>query len=187
MLARRGRFTLMRVISEPEKKVVAARQGWTCSNCSQLLPAAYQVDHTVPLCDGGSDDISNCTAMCANCHAAKTQLEGIERRKQSQSVAEQYASREDVYVRGGTHVKCSLCKRVRRQDCAHTFCTGIEAGHARGLTFALARFAFKPRGKACGLGALSPGTLIDTRYPAPTARSDKPVVGQHAFVQPLDP
>lgn len=136
---------VMRSLSEPEKKVVAARQEWKCSECLLVLPAAYQVDHTVPLCDGGADDISNCTAMCANCHAAKTQLEGIERRRSSIAVREQYADREDVFIRNETFVKCALCKRVRRPNQPHTFCTGIETGGAHVLRFALARFEFKQR------------------------------------------
>lgn len=136
---------MMRLLSEPEKKVVAARQGWKCSACFQMLPAAYQIDHTVPLCDGGSDNIDNCTAMCANCHASKTQLEGIARRHSSQSVAEQYAAREDIFINNGKNVKCSLCKRVRHPDHPHAFCTGIETNSTHAVTFALARFAFKAR------------------------------------------
>lgn len=110
-----------------------------------MLPAAYQVDHTVPLCDGGADDISNCSAMCPNCHATKTQLEGIERRKASISVAALYADREDVFINAGRQVKCQMCKRVRNANVEHAYCTSVETRGADTLRFALARFAFKPR------------------------------------------
>ena len=138
---------VMRSLSEPEKKVVAARQKWLCSNdgCRALLPAAYQVDHTIPLCDGGVDDISNCTAMCPNCHAEKTQLEGIARRRASVAVAEQYEVREDVFIDKGLKVRCTVCKRVRRADTLHSYCPGIEAPELSGLPRALARFEFKRR------------------------------------------
>ena len=43
------------------------------------MSSAFQVDHTVPLWRGGSDDISNTNACCASCHAIKTQLEAVQR------------------------------------------------------------------------------------------------------------
>ena len=135
----------MRTLSEPEKKIVAARQQWKCSTCQAILPAAYQVDHTIPLCDGGADNIKNCTAMCANCHAAKTQLESIARHRHSTSAATQYAAREDVYILGTDRVKCSLCRRERDHNLPHSFCTAIESHINTTLHFALSRFAFTPR------------------------------------------
>lgn len=136
-----------RSLSEPEKKVVAARQQWRCSNCRNILPAAYQVDHTVALCDGGADDISNCTAMCANCHAEKTQHEWIKRSKKSISKQIQYEDREDIFIKNGTKVKCSKCGRIRHENAPHSFCLGIESPNAQSvaLTQALSRFSFVPR------------------------------------------
>ena len=64
-----------RLVSEATKKQVAASQAWRCSACTLLLPAAFQVDHVMPLAVGGSNDMSNLSAMCPNCHAAKTQAE----------------------------------------------------------------------------------------------------------------
>ena len=54
-----------RSISEPEKKVVAARQKWRCSGCDNLLEATYQIDHTVPLWKGGGDVHTNMTVSPA--------------------------------------------------------------------------------------------------------------------------
>lgn len=68
-------------LTETVKKIVAASQAWRCSGCDVLLDSAFQVDHTVPLWAGGADDRGNATAMCATCHAKKTQSEAIERRE----------------------------------------------------------------------------------------------------------
>jgi hypothetical protein len=64
-----------RAVSEALKKQVAAGQGWRCATCTQLLPAAFQVDHVMPLAVGGSNEAHNLAALCANCHADKTQTE----------------------------------------------------------------------------------------------------------------
>lgn len=135
-----------RTISEPEKKVVAARQGWRCSACRELLPAAFQVDHTVALCDGGADHLSNTTAMCGTCHAAKTQLETIARHKRAETAKPVYADREDIFV-GNDLVKCSLCRRVRNVALGHDVCLAIESPLLQStvLQSRLAEFAFVPR------------------------------------------
>src|SRR3989344_1371026 len=65
-----------RRLSESVKKRVAAAQSWRCAEFAQLLPATYQVDHIIPHCIGGSDDIRNLRALCVSCHATKTQCEG---------------------------------------------------------------------------------------------------------------
>lgn len=64
-----------RRVTERVKKQVAADQGWKCSVCDCLLSSAYQIDHIVPLWQCGSNERDNLTAMCANCHALKTQRE----------------------------------------------------------------------------------------------------------------
>lgn len=99
---------MRRRVSEPEKKVVAARQGWRCSHCHQILQATYQVDHTVALMNGGEDSIHNLTAMCVSCHATKTQWEHIERARQTPSNVD----REDRAV-GGSTIRCSVCFQRR--------------------------------------------------------------------------
>ena len=70
---------LRRTFTEAVKKQIAARQQWVCSGCKTLLDSTYQVDHSIPLWKNGRDSPDNATAMCANCHARKTQTEGIER------------------------------------------------------------------------------------------------------------
>lgn len=64
------------------QKIVGARQLWRCAKCDCLLPSSYEVDHVQPLWDGGPDCYeTNAQALCPTCHANKTQLESIDRRK----------------------------------------------------------------------------------------------------------
>lgn len=139
--------TMSRALGESEKKMVAARQQWRCSECHSLLPSAYQVDHTVPLCDGGPDTIENCTAMCANCHAQKTQREAAARRRTRQRTAEDvsdaYDNRNDV-ITGGI-ATCELCMQSRPVGEPHVRCLAIDLNAVNTLG-ALDRFAFQPRG-----------------------------------------
>ena len=70
-----------RCFTDAVKKQIAARQRWQCGLCFDLLSAAFEIDHTIPLWNGGEDSPDNASALCANCHAAKTQNEAIERNK----------------------------------------------------------------------------------------------------------
>jgi 5-methylcytosine-specific restriction endonuclease McrA len=62
-----------RRVSEMMKKRVACMQDWMCASCHGKLPACYEVDHTIPLWQGGSNAMNNLAAMCRNCHGMKTQ------------------------------------------------------------------------------------------------------------------
>lgn len=66
---------MSRKLSESDKKVVAFNQEWKCSNCNELLPSSYQIDHIIPYSISYNDDFSNLTALCPTCHANKTQRE----------------------------------------------------------------------------------------------------------------
>jgi 5-methylcytosine-specific restriction protein A len=44
-----------------------------CENCGKAL--AEEVDHTVPLGQGGTEDWSNLAALCKDCHKTKTAQE----------------------------------------------------------------------------------------------------------------
>lgn len=117
---KRNDGSMRRRITEPQKKVVAARQGWRCSHCGELLAATYQVDHTVALCNGGEDTLSNLTAMCVSCHATKTQWEHIERARNialnsranaAPTDIEEYPDRQDIVH--GSYQVCSVCHQRR--------------------------------------------------------------------------
>lgn len=48
-----------------------------CAECERefRVTAASEVDHIVPLADGGADDESNYQSLCEACHKAKTAAE----------------------------------------------------------------------------------------------------------------
>jgi 5-methylcytosine-specific restriction protein A len=46
-----------------------------CEDCQGKRLIAHEVDHIVPLSQGGSDDDSNLRAINRDCHKAKTQRE----------------------------------------------------------------------------------------------------------------
>lgn len=68
-----------RSITAHEKRVVGARQAWRCNACDTMLLATFEVDHVVPLHLGGDDDVSNCQALCCECHRKKTLRENVAR------------------------------------------------------------------------------------------------------------
>lgn len=69
----KGRHGRMRSGSREQKinRAVMLRDGGLCA-CGAL---AEQVDHVVPLSQGGGDDMDNRRAICGPCHDAKTQQE----------------------------------------------------------------------------------------------------------------
>jgi hypothetical protein len=144
---------VIRNLSEPEKKRVAARQQWRCSACEELLSSAYQVDHTIPLCDGGRDHICNATAMCANCHALKTQSEAAARACAARAAqaavnhgarAAAYDDRVDWYITQEL-VRCDACRRTRPAGTPHTMCVALEDPNGSRAAVLLARFAYTRR------------------------------------------
>jgi 5-methylcytosine-specific restriction protein A len=64
--------TVERKVSQTTKKLVAAKQKWTCGLCGQLLDETYEVDHIIPLYKGGTNDPSNLMAIDPICHRKKT-------------------------------------------------------------------------------------------------------------------
>lgn len=65
-------------LGERIRKVVAASQKWRCHDCDELLTATFEVDHVIPVSQGGSNDLSNLNALCRNCHGERTSRQGIE-------------------------------------------------------------------------------------------------------------
>lgn len=56
---------------------IARSQDWRCAICKELLPEMFHLDHIIPLCNHGKDEIFNAQILCANCHSTKTNSEGI--------------------------------------------------------------------------------------------------------------
>ena len=68
-----------RRLTAHEKRIVAARAGWICAACGQMLDETYEVDHVVSLSLGGEDSIDNCQPLHAACHRRKTLRDEIAR------------------------------------------------------------------------------------------------------------
>jgi 5-methylcytosine-specific restriction endonuclease McrA len=55
-----------------------------CRSCSRVLPAGLiEVDHVVPLADGGYDTEANLQPLCKRCHTVKTSRENRARAKKA--------------------------------------------------------------------------------------------------------
>merc|ERR1712048_181781 len=65
-------LTAKRKVTDSMKRYVAAAQEWKCGHCRMKLPASFEIDHIVALCNGGSNERSNLVALCRNCHGEKT-------------------------------------------------------------------------------------------------------------------
>lgn len=61
-----------RTINGYKKRLLASSQEWKCGHCKQILDPAYEVDHIIPLSQGGTNDDSNLLCLCRKCHGIKT-------------------------------------------------------------------------------------------------------------------
>nr|WP_244808105.1 HNH endonuclease [Caballeronia zhejiangensis] len=50
---------------------IRERDGFKCKHCNVAVRRG-EVDHIIPLKDGGTEDDSNCQLLCSTCHADKT-------------------------------------------------------------------------------------------------------------------
>jgi hypothetical protein len=64
-----------RNVSHKQKKYIASRQRWKCKKCKKLLDETYEIDHIIPLYNGGSNKNFNLQALCPNCHRKKSFFE----------------------------------------------------------------------------------------------------------------
>ena len=77
------------------KAIVARRDGARCRSCSASLGRAYlwlQLDHVLPLCQGGGAGLDNLQLLCGACHAAKTSAEASARAAQRKAAVQCVAS-----------------------------------------------------------------------------------------------
>jgi hypothetical protein len=68
---------MKRSVSETKKKFVASSQNWLCASCRNQLDYTFEVDHTIALESGGTNDIGNLKALCPSCHRKKTAWENM--------------------------------------------------------------------------------------------------------------
>lgn len=52
-------------------KVLAAK-GHICAACGKPCPNDAEVDHSIPLALGGTDEADQCQVLCKGCHKRKT-------------------------------------------------------------------------------------------------------------------
>ena len=64
-------------ISPAIRQAVCAKSKCKCAMCGDSFGTKFDVDHVVPLREGGIDDISNMQAVCRPCHAQKCQQEEV--------------------------------------------------------------------------------------------------------------
>lgn len=57
------------------REQVFARDQYTCAVCGRVTVDDLQCDHIVAIANGGTDDMSNLRAICADCHAVKTAID----------------------------------------------------------------------------------------------------------------
>ena len=67
-------------IGQRMRALVASEQEWKCGDCQMTLNAAYEIDHIIPVCDGGTNQRENLVALCRNCHGLKTTRDGLKGR-----------------------------------------------------------------------------------------------------------
>ncbi|MDX2257246.1 MAG: HNH endonuclease [Pseudanabaenaceae cyanobacterium bins.39] len=64
-----------RINIPPEvRKYVFERNNYQCQSCHKIDPTAkkLQVDHIIPLAQGGTHDLSNLQTLCAECNRRKS-------------------------------------------------------------------------------------------------------------------
>ena len=81
-------------------------QDFKCAICMHKIPVEFNIDHIVPLWDGGTNERSNLQGVCVACHDGKTGPETrvrCERRR---------ARRESVMRRLATRLLSLMCRFV---------------------------------------------------------------------------
>jgi len=59
-------------LSKDERSGISSEQNNKCNLCLNLLGSYYEIDHIIPLEQGGTNDFQNLQALCASCHRFKT-------------------------------------------------------------------------------------------------------------------
>jgi len=66
-----------------ERHAIALLFEHRCAACRALLPVGWNIDHRIPLADGGPDDETNMQPLCPLCHTHKTAHENSNRRREA--------------------------------------------------------------------------------------------------------
>lgn len=77
------------------KARVLRRDRDTCQQCGAYRVA--EVDHVVPVSQGGTHDLGNLRAICNRCHRAKTTTEAVAGRRASQARKKEARDQDDKH------------------------------------------------------------------------------------------
>ena len=63
--------------SEMERSAIASSQSYNCNICEIELNdnREFDVDHIIPIANGGKNTVDNLQAICKTCHSEKTKVE----------------------------------------------------------------------------------------------------------------
>lgn len=62
--------------SEFEKQSICSACNYKCSNCNtDLVEREFDIDHKIPIANGGKNSVENLQALCKTCHKRKTSYE----------------------------------------------------------------------------------------------------------------
>lgn len=65
--------TKRKLFSEFEKQSIASANDYKCNICrTDLVEREFQIDHKIPIANGGKNVIENLQPLCKNCHKRKT-------------------------------------------------------------------------------------------------------------------
>ena len=97
----RARTQVGRHCREPFRRKIAIRQNWKCANpdgeCIKPDLEEYDVDHIIPLHQGGTNHQNNLQALCPACHRRKTEREAC---MQVEVSGSEVTGQEEVMVAG---------------------------------------------------------------------------------------
>ena len=71
-LRKQGAFSTKRKFNQTHRIHIMYTQKYKCMICDELLKPDCQLDHIIPLEDGGEDSVDNLQALCVSCHSEKT-------------------------------------------------------------------------------------------------------------------
>ena len=103
-------------LSAYDKQTVLARQNYKCAGCDNKFTASIRphYDHKTPISSGGTNNVSNIRAICANCHDDKTRKEHRKRAKaKTQTANDPFGLRNIEKMYGSSN---SVTRRKKKQD-----------------------------------------------------------------------
>ena len=62
--------------SEFEKQSICSSYNYKCNNCNtDLVEREFDIDHKIPIANGGKNSIENLQPLCKKCHKRKSSYE----------------------------------------------------------------------------------------------------------------